>query len=98
MINNTALTISRKLRKLVAERDYRLSDIRKSMETVLPELMQDQRNNGNTYTQREQDLLAQIVQIGVTFSENGKDLNRVDRQLADMITTLGKVLQGINIA
>lgn len=101
---NILLSMSKKLRKLAAsnerisQRNYNFLDIRKAMEDVIPEMLQQQKDTNNqTYSQREQRLLEQLIQMGVFFSENGKYLNRVNNQLADMITTLGKVLQGINI-
>jgi len=104
MQNKRILSIAKRLRNLtgsnfhVSQRDYRLSELRDVMESVIPELVQQQRDPENrTYSQSELEMLAQIMQIGRTFTENGNQLNRVNSKLADIITTLGQVLQGIDI-
>lgn len=95
--------IANKIRDLVSEeevktaaRDFRLSEIQKLVSIVIPYLASNI-NVGvrDTLNKDEKSFLSFIIKIGMQFARDGKKLNRINPQLAEAITSLGKVLQGL---
>lgn len=84
-------------RTRVAARDYRLSEIKKIIAAVIPQLYQQSKpGSEGELTKNEKALLAGLTQIGAQLVKNSNVLRRINPQLSESISSIGKVLQGLD--